>query len=111
MFIETILTELKRERAQLDRAIAALEGTRSSPRGRKKAKTSASRRAGRKRRGGITAAGRKRLSEMMKKRWAERKAKARTTGSRHMSAAVRRRLSELMKARWAERRRKARKAA
>jgi hypothetical protein len=27
MFIETILAELKRERAQLDRAIAALEGT------------------------------------------------------------------------------------
>jgi len=72
MFIETILAELKRERAQLDRAIAALEGTGSLRKSQKKANASASPRNRRKRRGGISAAGRKRLSEMMKKRWAER---------------------------------------
>jgi len=32
--------------------------------------------AARKKRGGLTPAGRKRLSEMMKKRWAERRKKA-----------------------------------
>ena len=53
-------------------------------------------------RGGITPAGRKRLSEMMKKRWAERKKKA-VRKRKPMSAAARTKLSALMKARWTER--------
>ena len=73
MSIETILTDLKREREQLDRAIAALEGSaRSAPR---KASNRASNGTGR--RGGITPEGRRRLSEAMKKRWAERRKKSR----------------------------------
>jgi hypothetical protein len=60
---EQILQQLKDERDRLTQAIAALEGasTRTYTTGRKRAT------------GGITAAGRKRLSELMKKRWAERR--------------------------------------
>jgi hypothetical protein len=72
----SFLQKLKKERDQLDHAIAALEGVssyshmvgrpRSSPRPSVK-----------KKRGGvITAAGRKRLSEAMKKRWAEGRKKS-----------------------------------
>jgi len=67
--------------------------------------------------GGITAAGRKRLSEAMKRRWAERRAKStkaatslaskRTKKRGGISAAGRKRLSVMMKKRWAERRKKA----
>ncbi len=72
MDLERIVAELKTERDRLDQAIAALEGKRTgatpkpaAPRAQKKS-----------RRGhGLTAAGRKRLSEMMKKRWAERRKK------------------------------------
>lgn len=64
---ERILEQLVEERNRLTRAIEALEGARASRRGPKA--------GAKKRTGGITAAGRKRLSEMMKKRWAERKKK------------------------------------
>jgi len=61
----------------------------------------------------MSAAGRKRISAAMKKRWATWKGKSapkaakataeKSTGRRSMSAAVRKKLSELAKARWAER--------
>ena len=74
MDIVAIVSELKRERDRLNRAIAALEGTdgtRTSfePRATPtlvKAKKGGSR---------LTTEGRKRLSEIMKKRWAERRRK------------------------------------
>lgn len=66
MNTEQILQQLKDERDRLSRAIEALEGGR----------TAGQRSAAAKRSGGITAAGRKRLSELMKKRWAERKKKS-----------------------------------
>ena len=62
MNLDKILSALRQERDRLDQAIAALEG-------------SAGKRTGR-RHHGITAAGRKRLSQMMKKRWAERRKRA-----------------------------------
>jgi len=71
-----IVSELKTERARLDRAIAALEGAaagRAMPAAKKSAVAMPA--TTRKKRGGLTAAGRKRLSEAMKKRWAERKKK------------------------------------
>ena len=69
MDIAGIVTQLKKERDRLDRAIAALDGGVSHSNG-----TSA---GAQKRRGSrLTPAGRKRLSEMMKKRWAERRKKA-----------------------------------
>jgi hypothetical protein len=75
MDIATIVSALKAQRTQIDGAIKVLEGL--SPNGTasnhapKQAKA-----AGAQKRGGLTAAGRKRLSDMMKKRWAERRKKA-----------------------------------
>jgi hypothetical protein len=69
-----IVAELKRERDRLSRAIAVLDG--QSP--RSAARMSAvPRRATRTKRKGdrLTPAGRKRLSQLMKKRWAERRKK------------------------------------
>jgi hypothetical protein len=69
-----IVAELKRERDRLSRAIAALDG--QAP--ESAASTSAvPHRATRSKRKGdrLTPAGRRRLSQLMKKRWAEKKKK------------------------------------
>lgn len=78
MDIQNILADLKREREQLDRAISALEGlgTRTRRRGRPVGSGNAAAGPKRKRRH-MSAASRKRISDMMKQRWAERKRKAR----------------------------------
>src|SRR5215471_12239110 len=108
MDLQRIVTELRNERDRIDRAIASLQSGMSDGRARrvvvKKPMT---------RTGGITAAGRKRLSEAMKRRWAERRAKStkaatslaskaskRTKKRGGISAAGRKRLSEMMKKRW-----------
>ena len=65
MDIEHILQELRNERDRLTRAIEALEGS-VTPRVAGTAR-------GKRRKGGLTPAGRRRLSEMMKKRWAARR--------------------------------------
>jgi Spy/CpxP family protein refolding chaperone len=71
--ISKILEELRQERNRIDHAIAALEGSGSrAGNGRKTARAGNGRRKRR-----LTPEGRKRLSEMMKKRWAERKRRAR----------------------------------
>ncbi len=72
MDIQNILNDLKRERERLDRAIAALEGPGG---GRRRGRPAGSVSAPRPRRH-MSAAARKRISEMMKQRWAERKRKA-----------------------------------
>ena len=82
MEIDKIVADLKKERDRLVKAISALVGMESTgaKRGRKpgrKAKAKAVP-AKRKRRGGISKEGRKRLSELMKKRWAERRKKGMT---------------------------------
>jgi Spy/CpxP family protein refolding chaperone len=71
--IERIVAELKKERDRLDQAIAALDGLSATRR-----TTVASNRVApiKKKGGGLTPEGRKRLSEMMKKRWAERRKKS-----------------------------------
>jgi hypothetical protein len=69
MEIERILSDLKSERDRIDSAIRALEGGRA---GRGPGRPVGS---GRKRRT-MSPAARKRISEMMKLRWAERKKKA-----------------------------------
>lgn len=71
MNIDQILSELKSERDRLSRAIEALEGA--------KATRSTVRRAGRpvrRRKNRLTPEGRRRLSQMMKRRWAERRKRA-----------------------------------
>ncbi len=108
MDLQRIVAELRSERDRIDRAIASLE-MRSV--GRAARSVGAVRRVG-----GITPAGRKRLSEAMRRRWAERRAKsvkaATSTAPKSrrkrgaMSTTARKRLSEMMKKRWAERRKK-----
>jgi hypothetical protein len=69
-----ILAELRTERDRINQAIAALEAIGSEPARGTQAKPGP--RPTRRRRRHMSAAGRKRLSEMMKQRWAERRKKA-----------------------------------
>ena len=75
MDTQEIVKELKAERARLDRAIVALDGanTTRAP-GARQQPSSHGARAPRKRHR-MTAAGRKRLSMLMKQRWAEKRKK------------------------------------
>jgi hypothetical protein len=75
MDIQNILNDLKRERDRLDRAIAALEGPGTGQRRRGRPVGSVNSTTARPRRH-MSAAARKRISEMMKQRWAERKKKS-----------------------------------
>ena len=75
MDIKNILADLKTERERLDRAISALEGLGVRRRGRPVGSGLGATGSKRKRRH-MSAASRKRISEMMKQRWAERKRKA-----------------------------------
>ena len=68
MNIEQILSDLKAERDRIDAAISALEGG-SKRRGPGRPAGSGKKRT-------MSAAARKRISEMMKLRWAERKKKS-----------------------------------
>ena len=77
MEIDKIVEDLKKERDRIVSAIAALVGGGSAATGKRRGRKpgpKASTTAGR-RRGGISKEGRKRLSELMKKRWAERRKK------------------------------------
>ena len=69
-----IVAELKRERDRLSRAIAALEG--QSPKSTAKSSAVPHRATHTKKKGGrLTPEGRKRLSDLMKKRWADKRKK------------------------------------
>jgi hypothetical protein len=76
MNIGQIVSELKKERDDLNRAIAVLEGLggRRSQTGKTPEKASTAE-TSRMRRRGLSVAGRRRISEAMKKRWAERRSK------------------------------------
>ena len=80
MEIDKIVADLKKERDRLAKAIAALVGMGSAPTGKRRGRKPGPKAAApkRKRRGGISKEGRKRLSELMKKRWAERRKKGMT---------------------------------
>lgn len=83
MEIDRIVADLEKESDRLSRAIAALEGAESAAIGRRgRIAAPKSSTTKRKRRGGITEEGRRRLSEHMKKRWAERRKKGLTKLSR-----------------------------
>ena len=72
MDLERIVAELEKERDRLNQAIAVLKEHNPPAAARKTAagngKVSAAQRGG-----GLTPAGRKRLSKLMKQRWAERR--------------------------------------
>jgi hypothetical protein len=84
MNLGQIVSELKKERDQLDRAISALEGI-GGRKGKISQKASTAKTSS-KRRAGLSAAGRRRISEAMKKRWAERRTKF-TPGRKSAKAA------------------------
>ena len=71
--IERIVADIKKEKDRISRAIAALQKV-GSPGGGEKRSGSPSTVSNKKKRG-LTPAGRRRLSLMMKKRWAERRKK------------------------------------
>ena len=77
MNIERIVAELEQERDRISQAIASLKGINFSDSARKSAAVNG--RSARQRRGGMSAAARKRLSDTMKKRWAERRKKAKSS--------------------------------
>jgi hypothetical protein len=77
--LQSIIAELQNERDRIDRAIAVLNGTATANTAIRKNRASTTKRSvtsSRKSGGHLTAAGRKRLSQLMKKRWAERRRKA-----------------------------------
>ena len=87
MDLRKVVSELKQERDRLNRAIAALEGIEAPAAVTAKA---ASVKSGAKKakKHNLSAEGRKRLSEMMKKRWAERRRKLKpATNHRQAKAA------------------------
>jgi hypothetical protein len=79
MNLQLIVADLKKERDRIDRAIATLSDIgmpNASTRTARNHATSRNRTPVRpSKRGHLSAAGRKRLSELMKKRWAERRRK------------------------------------
>ena len=76
MDTQRIVAELKRERDRLSQAIAALEGQARSSNPRTNAKPNRTAGARKKKKGGrLTPEGRKRLSDLMKKRWADKRKK------------------------------------
>jgi hypothetical protein len=73
---QRIVSELKAERNRLDKAIAALDGESTTRAAAAKSVVSMNGAKAPRKRHRLTAAGRKRLSMLMKKRWAEKKKKA-----------------------------------
>ena len=75
MNLQSIVADLKRQRDRLSRAIAELENADASPAADKTSAASSNMDGANHRGRGLTPAGRRRLSEAMKKRWAERRKK------------------------------------
>ena len=78
MDIQTIVGDLKAERERIDRAISALEGLGTGQRRRGRPAGSHNVATSKRPRRHMSAAARKRISEMMKQRWAERKRKSKS---------------------------------
>ncbi len=109
MDTRTILADLKAELNRLNQAIATLESLDGTATGTTPAAVAAPKRGGRRR---MSAAGRKRISEAAKARWAAKRKAAskpatKTGAHKPMSAATKKRLSELAKKRWAQRKKAA----
>ena len=110
MNFSAILAELKSERARIDQAITAIESLNSST-GRRRGRPPASITAPKKpRRRRIGAAVRRKLSRLLKQRWAQGKMKPRAKATpsraskpaRRVSRAARKRMAAAQRARWAK---------
>ncbi len=105
--LTSIIAQLERQKAAIERALAALREVNGTPADELDVNAPATRK------GGMTPEGRKRLVKALKKRWAVKKAAARTTSgdsARPGNARTRRsnitpegrkRLADAMKRRWA----------
>ena len=108
MDINRILVELRAERNRIDRAISAIEAV--NPAGRRGVGRPPRTAPKPGRRGGMSAAARRKLSRLLKQRWAAGKMKPRAKAkpvlaskpARRMSAAGRKRISQAAKRRWAQ---------
>jgi hypothetical protein len=104
MDTRTILTALKAELNRLNQAIAALESLDGTATATTPAAKAAPKQAKKR---GLTPAGRRRLSEKMKARWAARRkqvvkpAAKKTSGRRTVSTASRKKMAEAQRKRWA----------
>jgi hypothetical protein len=104
MDTRTILADLKAELSRLNQAIAALESLDGNAPATTPAAIAAPTQSKKRR---LTPAGRRRLSEKMKARWAARRkqvakpASKKTTGHRTVSAASRKKMAEAQRKRWA----------
>jgi len=103
-----ILAELRTERERIERAIAAIEGLNST--GYQRAGRPPRAGATQKGRRHLSAAARRKLSRLLKQRWAEGKMKARANAmpargskpARRMSRAARKKIAAAQRARWAK---------
>jgi hypothetical protein len=101
--LQQIVAELKAERDKLDTAIAALNGVSTQPRrGRPPKAVQTSARPKRRRR--MSAAARRKMSRLLKQRWAQGKMKRAKASKpvRRMSKAARRKIAAAQRARWAK---------
>jgi hypothetical protein len=117
--VQNIIAELKGELARIGEVIGLLEGDASAKKRVGRPPASAAQKAQAQRRGrGLTPAGRRKLTEAMKQRWAKRRGAtsastasinvaAKPKKSGEMSAQGRKNISAAMKKRWAEKKRKA----
>jgi hypothetical protein len=119
--IQAIVAELKGELIRIAEVVGLLEGGNPAKKRIGRPPGSVAKKVQTERRGrGLTPAGRRKLSESMKQRWAQRRgpasaskatasvaAKTTPRKSGGMSAEGRKRISEAMKKRWAEKKRKA----
>jgi len=101
--LQRIVAELKAERDQIDHAIAALNGL-STPRRRGRPPKAVQASARPKRRRRMSAAARRKLSRLLKQRWAQGKMKRAKASKpvRKMSRAARKKIAAAQRARWAK---------
>ena len=103
--IEAIVELLERQRAAIENALAALRAVGGAVPAAAEPATSKKRNRPAKRRRGITPEGRERLRNAMKRRWAVKRAAAKSTVRKGGTTAEgRKRLAEAMRKRWAVKR-------
>jgi len=97
-----ILAELRAERDRINQAISAIEAVNSTGRRRVGRPPAAARKA--RRRGRMSAAARRKMSRLMKQRWAQGKMKPAKASKpvRRMSRAARKKIAAAQRARWAK---------
>src|SRR6266581_6769181 len=103
--LELALKGLEAERARIDDEIVQIKSQLNPRPATAQTATAENSAPPKKRR--MSAAARKKISEAMKRRYAELNSGERQNAGSHLTAAGRRRLSDLMKKRWAERRKAA----